>query len=175
MTTKAPVGPPICTRLPPNTEIKKPAIMAVNNPFSGDKPEAMAKAIARGIATIPTITPAMESEKNCFLVYPFKVVNNFGYNIKLSILKRKYNEKIPTQKSIGIFYKWSIVLLSHSITTTVPSALEGLTAVFGMGTGVAPPAKTLQKIMTTYTIKRVILLMALANGSQTIALPAYCR
>ena len=31
------------------------------------------------------------------------------------------------------------VLLSHKVTQAVPSALEGLTAVFGMGTGVSPP------------------------------------
>ena len=31
-------------------------------------------------------------------------------------------------------------LLSHAVTSAVPSALEGLTTVFGMGTGVAPPA-----------------------------------
>ena len=31
------------------------------------------------------------------------------------------------------------VLLSHDLAVIVPSALEGLTAVFGMGTGVAPP------------------------------------
>jgi hypothetical protein len=31
-------------------------------------------------------------------------------------------------------------LLSHAVTSAVPSALEGLTSVFGMGTGVAPPA-----------------------------------
>ena len=30
-------------------------------------------------------------------------------------------------------------LLSHAVTSAVPSALEGLTSVFGMGTGVAPP------------------------------------
>ena len=30
-------------------------------------------------------------------------------------------------------------LLSHEITLEVPSALVGLTAVFGMGTGVSPP------------------------------------
>jgi hypothetical protein len=30
-------------------------------------------------------------------------------------------------------------LLSHAATRAVPSALEGLTSVFGMGTGVAPP------------------------------------
>ena len=32
-------------------------------------------------------------------------------------------------------------LLSHPVTRAVPSALEGLTSVFGMGTGVAPPLK----------------------------------
>ena len=31
------------------------------------------------------------------------------------------------------------VLLSQGISPQVPSALAGLTAVFGMGTGVAPP------------------------------------
>ena len=31
------------------------------------------------------------------------------------------------------------VLLSQGATPQVPSALAGLTAVFGMGTGVAPP------------------------------------
>jgi hypothetical protein len=29
-------------------------------------------------------------------------------------------------------------LLSHHLAVAVPSALQGLTAVFGMGTGVAP-------------------------------------
>jgi hypothetical protein len=29
-------------------------------------------------------------------------------------------------------------LLSHHLSVVVPSALQGLTAVFGMGTGVAP-------------------------------------
>ena len=31
------------------------------------------------------------------------------------------------------------VLLSHPVSGAVPSVLEGLTAVFGMGTGVTPP------------------------------------
>ena len=30
-------------------------------------------------------------------------------------------------------------LLSHAVTRAVPWALEGLTTVFGMGTGVTPP------------------------------------
>ncbi len=31
-------------------------------------------------------------------------------------------------------------LLSHGVPATVPSALKGLTSVFGMGTGVSPSA-----------------------------------
>ena len=34
---------------------------------------------------------------------------------------------------------FGLVLLSRSSKAAVPSALEGLTAVFGMGTGVPPP------------------------------------
>ena len=41
------------------------------------------------------------------------------------------------------------VLLSHTVASAVPSALRGLTAVFGMGTGVSPslgsPEKTNSK------------------------------
>ena len=33
-------------------------------------------------------------------------------------------------------------LLSHRAAPAVPSALEGLTAVFGMGTGVTPPLES---------------------------------
>ncbi len=29
-------------------------------------------------------------------------------------------------------------LLSHTVTSAVPSAMRGLTSVFGMGTGVSP-------------------------------------
>jgi hypothetical protein len=31
------------------------------------------------------------------------------------------------------------VLLFHAVASAVPSALKGLTSVFGMGTGVTPP------------------------------------
>ena len=53
------------------------------------------------------------------------------------------NEKAPTADAIeasGTRKKNpGNVLLSHQATLAVPSALEGLTAVFGMGTGVTPP------------------------------------
>ena len=63
----APVGPPICTFVPPNAEMMKPAIMAVIRPSVGPTPEAIPNAIANGIATIPTITPAIISAENCCL------------------------------------------------------------------------------------------------------------
>lgn len=55
---KAPVGPEICNREPPKSEVQSPATMAVYTPCSGRAPEAMAKAIASGNATTPTISPA---------------------------------------------------------------------------------------------------------------------
>ena len=63
-TTNAPVGPPICTLEPPNSEMKKPATTAVTSPLSGEAPEATAIAMARGNATIATVTPATTSERN---------------------------------------------------------------------------------------------------------------
>ena len=58
MTMKAPAGPPICTAEPPNAEMSKPAMIAVQMPASGLSPEAMANAIASGSATMPTVAPA---------------------------------------------------------------------------------------------------------------------
>src|SRR5438552_8362022 len=53
----------------------------------------------------------------------------------------------PTRKQKGplslnqrAFNKPGSVLLSHCLTAAVSSALEGLTSVFEMGTGVTPPA-----------------------------------
>ncbi len=70
MTTNAPVGPPICTRLPPSAEMRNPAITAVYSPRSGGTPEAIANARASGSATIPTTTPAIRSRINRSRVYP---------------------------------------------------------------------------------------------------------
>ena len=70
-TIKAPVGPPIWTLLPLKTDMRKPAIMAVYKPCSGVTPDAIAKAIDSGSATIPTMMPAVRSLKNAAPVYPF--------------------------------------------------------------------------------------------------------
>ena len=37
-----------------------------------------------------------------------------------------------------LYFNLGDVLLSHTVTHAVPSALKGLTSVFGMGTGVSP-------------------------------------
>lgn len=54
MTTKAPVGPPICTANPPRREIRTPATMAVLSPNSGERPLAMANAVKMTGRYIPT-------------------------------------------------------------------------------------------------------------------------
>ena len=41
------------------------------------------------------------------------------------------------------------VLLSQGVSPQVPSALAGLTAVFGMGTGVAPPPWSPEIVLLT--------------------------
>ena len=50
----------------------------------------------------------------------------------------------------GLFnFNLGNVLLSHTVSHAVPSALKGLTSVFGMGTGVSPslwsPRKSIQE------------------------------
>ena len=45
----------------------------------------------------------------------------------------------PKMKEGFLIYYPGSDLLSHPVAQAVPSALEGLTAVFEMGTGMAPP------------------------------------
>ena len=49
------------------------------------------------------------------------------------------NKERPRDCSRGLYNNSGNVLLSHTIARVVPSALEGLTAEFGMGSGVTPP------------------------------------
>ena len=67
-TMKAPAGPPIWKRLPPSAEIRKPPTMAVNRPFSGERPEPMAMAIDNGRATMATVSPAIASALKSLMV-----------------------------------------------------------------------------------------------------------
>ena len=67
------------------------AITAVIKPFSGDTPDATAKAIAKGKATIPTIIPAKMSFTTCFLLTPdFKTVKNF--DLKTVFIQEIFSE-----------------------------------------------------------------------------------
>jgi hypothetical protein len=50
-------------------------------------------------------------------------------------------EKAPGVMYPGAFINSGSVLLSHRVSPAVPSAQEGLTSEFGMGSGVAPPVK----------------------------------
>jgi hypothetical protein len=45
---------------------------------------------------------------------------------------------LPSFEERALIFKSGGVLLSHPAARAVPSALKGLTSVFGMGTGVAP-------------------------------------
>jgi hypothetical protein len=62
MTMNAPAGPPICTFEPPSSATTSPPTMAVMIPCSGFRPEAIAKAMASGSATMPTVMPAPRSD-----------------------------------------------------------------------------------------------------------------
>ena len=42
----------------------------------------------------------------------------------------------------GLGFNLGDVLLSHAVSSAVPSGLRGLTSVFGMGTGVTPSLKS---------------------------------
>ncbi len=90
---KAPVGPPICTRLPPNNDTMKPATIAVMSPFSGDTPDATPNAMAKGRATMPTTIPAMMSRPTCSLDMPLRrSVKSLGLNTD-SIFPIYYTKK----------------------------------------------------------------------------------
>jgi len=65
---KAPAGPPIWTLEPPRPETIKPPMIAVKIPASGRRPEAIAKAMAKGSATMPTVRPALQSRRKAALL-----------------------------------------------------------------------------------------------------------
>src|SRR6202044_820153 len=77
-TTNAPVGPPICVEEPPRAEITNPATIAQYRPACGGIPEAIAKAIAKGSATSPTVIPATRSAMNSRGVYDLRQSTDFG-------------------------------------------------------------------------------------------------
>jgi hypothetical protein len=54
-------------------------------------------------------------------------------------LRSGKGKALPRINEEGLLNNPGGVLLSHTVTHAVPSALEGLTSVFEMGTGVTPP------------------------------------
>jgi len=62
-TTKAAVGPVTECIEPPVSATRIPATMAVKRPHWGGAPDAMARAIESGKATIPTVRPAPRSAR----------------------------------------------------------------------------------------------------------------
>lgn len=75
----------------------------------------------------------MVSDKKCQnSLVPYGDFDNFG--TFGGVIK-----KAATELTIAAFLILrSTDLLSHTLTSTLPSALRGLTTVFGMGTGVSP-------------------------------------
>jgi hypothetical protein len=60
------------------------------------------------------------------------------------VLQKRENPRAGWEGNPGVFsskIKAGSVLLSQKANQLVPSALEGLTSVFGMETGVAPPPR----------------------------------
>jgi hypothetical protein len=82
-----------------------------------------------------------------------KVSRQRQFNIEMGWGKGDLQIKKPIISdglSVPAFAETSLilgnVLLSHTVTHAVPSALKGLTSVFGMGTGVSPPPWSPKKL-----------------------------
>ncbi len=58
--------------------------------------------------------------------------------VRRSVQPPPYKKKPETGSCLGLLINPGGDLLSHTVTRAVPSAVEGLTTVFGMGTGVTP-------------------------------------
>ena len=69
MTTKAAVGPDTLKRDPPVRAITIPATAEVYRPYCGATPLPIARAIASGMAMIPTVIPAIRSRVKREAVY----------------------------------------------------------------------------------------------------------
>ncbi len=72
------------------------------------------------------------------------VFDRIGYSVEVRphegfSIGGKKQKALPRTDEEGLFKNPGGVLLSHTVAQVVPSALEGLTSVCGMGTGVPPP------------------------------------
>src|SRR5690606_21566860 len=78
---KAPVGPPIWTLLPPRSEIRKPATMAVTSPALGSAPAARPTAMLNGRAVIAIVGPASASPASTRHEQSRMVVRGRGFTL----------------------------------------------------------------------------------------------
>ncbi len=67
MTTNAAVGPDTLKRDPPKSAITEPPINTVYKPCCGGTPTAIAKAMAKGIAIMPMVKPALRSPRKVLI------------------------------------------------------------------------------------------------------------
>jgi hypothetical protein len=110
---------------------------------SGDGALARCRACGRDIRALPRILAPKTHQAN----HP----GTEDVPLVFSEPQRRQRPGIPADKKSpisqrarrrvrrGLEKKSGGDLLSHAVSREVPSALEGLTAVFGMGTGVTPP------------------------------------
>ena len=68
ITTKAAVGPETLKREPPLRAISGAATSTVYRPCCGGAPTAMARAMASGMAMMPTVSPARMSPRSAWRV-----------------------------------------------------------------------------------------------------------
>src|SRR5260221_14710258 len=107
-------------------------------------PPPMRAAIVISRITLVKSLPGLASSAPflCLMECHFECPDmTFSYRIFLSLALHKNKSLGRCRPRLARVTKKSPgnVLLSHQATLTVPSALEGLTAVLGMGTGVTPP------------------------------------
>jgi hypothetical protein len=69
--------------------MRNPAKTAVYRPACGDTPEAIAKAIASGRATSPTVIPARRSETKVWSVYFFNKRRDFGDHSEIADMEMR--------------------------------------------------------------------------------------
>ena len=68
----------------------------------------------------------------------YKEVGLSGLEPPTSRLSGVRSNRLSYKPSLFLFYKFGSHLLSHTVSSAVPSAAWVLTIVFGMGTGVTP-------------------------------------
>jgi hypothetical protein len=72
------------------------------------------------------------------LVTFYERINLDGLVKAVNFVLELINAKSPSLTRRALPFDLGGDLLSHAVSRAVPSALKGLTSVFGMGTGVSP-------------------------------------